>query len=587
MKHRLSGHALVPKFLAPKFLVPKTLGAVGLIAAMGVASAASAQTSSSAPFSVRDVMSASFASGLVASPTGDRIAWIEKLEGERSIWVAEGPGWEGRQLTSYEGDNGQELASLTFTSDGDRLLFVRGGAPNGQGEVPDPLSTPDDEGRAVWMISSDGGAPVHVTDAGGFALAPGGLRIAFRSDRDIMTLELSGDAEPERLARVSGSTSALTWSPDGTRLAFVSGRGDHAFIGVLNADADAITYLDPSLGLDGSPVWSPDGRRIAFLRIPNVMVVHLFAPRREALPFSIHVADATTGDAQEVWRAREGVGSAFSGVNASNQLMWGDGDRVVFPWEGDGWRHLYSVPAGGGTARLLTPGTFEVQFASLSPDAESIVYDSGQDDIDRKHVWRVRVSGGVPELLTPGTGLEWGAVVTGRGTVAFHASSAIEPSHTEVIVGGDRKSVGPELSDRFPMDQLVVPQQVVFSASDGMQIHGQLFIPKDHQPGQRHPAALFFHGGSRRQMLLGFHHRSYYHNAYAFNQALAAAGYVVLSVNYRSGVGYGMEFREAENYGATGASEFADVVGAGSTCRAEKMSIRIVSACGVDPTVAI
>ena len=106
MKHRLSGHALVPKFLAPKFLVPKTLGAVGLIAAMGVASAASAQTSSSAPFSVRDVMSASFASGLVASPTGDRIAWIEKLEGERSIWVAEGPGWEGRQLTSYEGDNG-------------------------------------------------------------------------------------------------------------------------------------------------------------------------------------------------------------------------------------------------------------------------------------------------------------------------------------------------------------------------------------------------------------------------------------------------------------------------------------------------
>jgi len=55
----------------------------------------------------------------------------------------------------------------------------------------------------------------------------------------------------------------------------------------------------------------------------------------------------------------------------------------------------------------------------------------------------------------------------------------------------------------------------------------------------------------------------YYHNAYAMNQNLASRGYVVLSVNYRSGIGYGMEFREALNYGATGASEFNDVMGAG------------------------
>jgi len=74
---------------------------------------------------------------------------------------------------------------------------------------------------------------------------------------------------------------------------------------------------------------------------------------------------------------------------------------------------------------------------------------------------------------------------------------------------------------------------------------------------------LFFHGGSRRQMLLGFHHRGYYHNAYALNQYLASQGYIVLSVNYRSGTGYGMEFREAINYGARGASEFQDVLGAG------------------------
>lgn len=69
-------------------------------------------------------------------------------------------------------------------------------------------------------------------------------------------------------------------------------------------------------------------------------------------------------------------------------------------------------------------------------------------------------------------------------------------------------------------------------------------------------------------MLLGFHNRGYYHNAYAFNQYLAALGYVVLAVNYRSGVGYGLDFREAEDYGADGASEVRDVIGAALFLRA-------------------
>ena len=79
----------------------------------------------------------------------------------------------------------------------------------------------------------------------------------------------------------------------------------------------------------------------------------------------------------------------------------------------------------------------------------------------------------------------------------------------------------------------------------------------------KHPALVFMHGGSRRQMLLGWHYMDYYNNAYAMNQYLASQGYVVLSINYRSGIGYGLNFREAINYGASGASEFNDVEGAG------------------------
>jgi len=103
---------------------------------------------------------------------------------------------------------------------------------------------------------------------------------------------------------------------------------------------------------------------------------------------------------------------------------------------------------------------------------------------------------------------------------------------------------------------------VIFPASDGLPIHGQLFLPPANGAA-KHAAVIFFHGGSRRQMLLGYHYRRYYSNAYAMNQYLAARGFVVLSVNYRSGIGYGLNFREALNFGNSGGSDFNDVMGAG------------------------
>ena len=95
----------------------------------------------------------------------------------------------------------------------------------------------------------------------------------------------------------------------------------------------------------------------------------------------------------------------------------------------------------------------------------------------------------------------------------------------------------------FPSDQLVEPQTVTFKSEDGLEIHGQLFVPRNH--ASQAPALIFVHGGPPRQMMPGFHYMYYYHNAYAENQYLASQGYVVLSVNYRLGVMYGRAFREA------------------------------------------
>jgi dipeptidyl aminopeptidase/acylaminoacyl peptidase len=205
-----------------------------------------------------------------------------------------------------------------------------------------------------------------------------------------------------------------------------------------------------------------------------------------------------------------------------------------------------------------------VQRVSLSPDGRRVLFDSNESDIDRRHAWVVEVDGGEPRLLTPGEGLEWGPVETGAGRVAFLGSGPRAPARPFVLgTDGARLTPAGALPEGFPSTKLVTPQAVTFTASDGVRIHGQLFLPPDGPAGARRPALLFFHGGSRRQMLLGFHHRGYYHNAYAFNQYMAARGYVVLSVNYRSGIGYGLDFREAADYGAGGASEVRDVLGAG------------------------
>jgi len=77
------------------------------------------------------------------------------------------------------------------------------------------------------------------------------------------------------------------------------------------------------------------------------------------------------------------------------------------------------------------------------------------------------------------------------------------------------------------------------------------------------PALIFIHGGSIRQMMLGFHYMDYYHNANAMNQYLANRGYVVLSVNYRTGIMYGRHFREPKDGGPRGGAEYRDIVAAG------------------------
>lgn len=545
-------------------------------AALALASSGGIAARQAAPFTIDQLLAAPFTSELTASRTGAKVAWVFDDRGVRNLWMADGPDFARRRVTSYLVDDGQEITNLSFTDDGATLVYVRGGGPNRAGEIPNPTSAAAGAEQAVWAVAVAGGEPRKLGIGAAPVTSPAGDLVAFVQRGQIWTAGATGTRAAVQAARTRGAARSLAWSPDGAKLAFVSGRGTHAFVGVLTVATGALTWLQPSLDTDDFPVWSRDGARVAFIRRRPSRDRLIFFPEREGQPWAIQVADAATGAGREVWRAAEGRGSVFQPVEFGPQLAWSADDRLVFPWERDGWKHLYSVPAaGGGAATLLTPGAFEVDDVSYAPDARTAVVSSNQDDIDRRHLWRVTTSGATPpERLFSGAvrSIEWNPAVLADGTsVAYVNADARRPGQPALLQGRDVRSFGPDaVPSTFPAASLVEPQAVSFPAADGLTIPAQIFRPTTPVvDGQKRPGLIFFHGGSRRQMLLGWHYRSYYHNAYAFNQYMAGKGYVVLSVNYRSGTGYGLDFREALNYGASGASEYNDVVGAGLYLRAQ------------------
>lgn len=528
--------------------------------------AAGSGTLAAQSVTLEQLLGTPFPTGLTASADGRVVAWVQNARGVRNVWVAEAPAWRGRQLTSYTADDGQDIGSIVLSADGRSVFYVRGGPPNRRGEIPNPTTEPAGAEQLLWRVALGGGEPVRLGPGSQPLLSPAGDRLVFQRRGQVFSMDPRA-AEAALLFQVRGGASELAFSPDGAWLAFASNRGDHAFIGVYEFASRRIRWIDPSFDRDRAPAWSPDGRRLAFVRIPAGFDPPLFGPIREARPWSIRVADVAAGTGREIWRAAEGRGSVPRQL-VGPMLIWAGGDRIVFPWEANGWSHLYSVAATGGVPTLLTPGEGEVEYVAVAPGGRDIIYNANIGDIDRRHLFQVAAAGGPPTVLTSGRGIEW-APVPVQGGLAYLRSDARTPAHAVIRLGAETRPLAPEpVPAGFPAARLVEPQAVSFTAADGMVIPAQLFLPPDLRPGERRPAVAFFHGGSRRQMLLGWHYLGYYHSTYAVNQYLAARGYVVLSVNFRSGTGYGLEFREALRFGATGASELFDVMGAGTWLRA-------------------
>jgi dipeptidyl aminopeptidase/acylaminoacyl peptidase len=547
-------------------LIAVALGPAGLAAQQPAADTLSLERALGYPYP----------SDLVAAAKSGRIAWVFNQQGRRNIWTADAPDYRATQLTHYTVDDGQELTELSVTADGNTVVYVRGGdhdANWSEDIPPNPLSGTAQPKVAIWAVGAHGGDPRLLADGDDPVVSPRGDRVVFTRAGQLWVVATDGSAPARQLFYARGTSGSATWSPDGSRLAFVSDRGDHSFVGLYVDDSIPVRWMAPSTSQDGSPVWSPDGRSLAFARAPGNG-----GPPRPFLtlvpqPWSIWIADAATGAAHAVWSSPATLRGSFPETDGEANLHWAAGDRLTFLADLDGWPHLYSIATSGGAPLLLTPGAFMAEFIAMSPDRRTLVYaaNTGADsnDVDRRHIFSVPVDRAEPRGLTAGVGVEWTPVFTGDGqSVAYIGAGTATPPLPAVIpaAGGTPRSLGSELIAEFPAKQFVTPRKVVFRSADGTMVHGQLFERPGGAP--RKGGIVFVHGGPPRQMLLGWHYMDYYSNAYAVNQYLASQGYVVLTVNYRMGIGYGHEFHHPEHAGPAGSSEYQDVKAAGEYLRA-------------------
>jgi dipeptidyl aminopeptidase/acylaminoacyl peptidase len=580
---------------------------------------------------------------LVAAKKSDRLAWMAYERGMRNVYTAGAPDFRPVRLTRFLEDNGVDITDVTISNDGAVVVFVRGSAPNRDDWVANPSHDPDGGAREIWAARTTGGTPAfRIADGASPELSPDGRFVLYVKDGQIYRARVSSAPQVSEIDKGEkpfittwGTNSNPVWSPNGSKIAFVSTRTNHSFIALYDVASRTVTYVSPSVDYDALPTWSPDGRQIAFTRRPGLPfgrqgqagagVASLGNPGgpagrggstgvcgasqdgrggggrfggqpdtssavdrqfpglcratfRGGYTLSFMVADIDSGtvshvdestmEAREVWHNQPND-PVFSNIN---RMFWADG-HLVFPVSPgtDEWDRYWSVKLDGSTTKPIllttTDGLIEdATSAILSPDGRTLYYCTNAKDIERRDIWAVPVGGGEPRQVTSGDGIETYPQPLGSGRqVGVLYFDAKRPASVALVPssGGNARVIFPTLSKDFPTDAHVVPEVVRIKAPDGLEVPNQLFVPKDLKPGERRPALVFVHGGPVRQMLPGYHYMQFYHWAYAYNQWLASQGYIVMSVNYRSGVGYGRSFRQAPNTGRNGNAEYQDVLAAG------------------------
>ncbi|MCX7672887.1 MAG: Tol-Pal system beta propeller repeat protein TolB [Thiobacillaceae bacterium] len=224
-------------------------------------------------------------------------------------------------------------------------------------------------GRIAYVLKRDGWYELQVADADSHnahtiarspepiispAWSPDGTRIAyvsFEQKKPVVYVQRLADGSRRVLANFRGSNSAPAWSPDGRQLAVVLSRDATSQIYLIDAEGGEPRRIASSLALDTEPVFSPDGQWL------------YFTSDRGGSP-QIYRMPVTGGQAQRI--TYEG------GYNVSPALS-PDGRLLAFIHRRDGQFHVAVMDLATRQMRVLTDTAFD-ESPSFAPNGRSILY---------------------------------------------------------------------------------------------------------------------------------------------------------------------------------------------------------------------
>jgi dipeptidyl aminopeptidase/acylaminoacyl peptidase len=402
------------------------------------------------------------------SPDGRTVAFVvgridrEANEYRGNIWLAPADGSAPPRQLTFGGRRDADPrwspdgASLAFTSNrvGDAMqLYVI--AVSGGGEARKITDLKEDVKHAAWSpdgsrIAFDSRVRADYYDEEDEKKRPPRriTRLFYKLDNEgwtadrpshLFVVPADGSAQPTQLTSGEWQDSKPAWSPDGKRLAFVSGRHDDwdivpaEDIYVMDAKGGEPSVLTGTDGLCGGPSWSPDGSRVAFLYTPGV-----FDEPRHG---QVAVIPGRGGTLKLLSATLDRNCSSYPELR---EPVW-DGDNLLFVAEDGGNSHIYRVPADGS---------------------------------------------GRPELVVGGDQVLTGFDAALRTIV--HAAST--PTSLAELFAGDRQLT--EVGKPFAMGrELRAPERFMAISPDGSEVEAWIMRPVGFQKGKKYPLLLNIHGG--------------------------------------------------------------------------------------------
>ncbi|MBI3791054.1 MAG: S9 family peptidase [Gemmatimonadetes bacterium] len=400
------------------------------------------------------------------APDGKSIAFLAPdSASQMQIWILPMNGGEARKLTAHP----TGVEQFSFRPDGGAIAYAAEDEdPKKEGEqkfnttfevgAQDVFLRKPIRPQHIWVIPFAGGESKRIT---------------------------SGAWTLEFVLPPSSPPSPLSWSPDGTKIAFAqtvapeSGKLDSTHVAIVDVATGTITPLTSTRVFENNPVWSPDGKQIAY------------------------------------WQPRDGRGDI-------------------------GWQNeVYVAPATGGAGRSLTRGIDHNLFgAEWMPDGKSLLVAGNAQTTTG--VW-IQPLDGAPRKVETGELVVNGAfgydiTVAKTGALVFTATSPTRPS--ELYVMDTPTSTPRRLTDfnGWAADVAWGKMERVTWKSDQFEADGTLTFPPNFDSSKKYPLVLVIHGGPQAASKMSFN---------SMPQMMAAEGLIVFQPNYRGSDNLGNAYQAA------------------------------------------